>query len=170
MRAWTFSFGREAKPSSETTRALLADHFGVVPGDNLVTAGRTFPVTTRVDLQLALERQFNERYPGRVVGVHSAYSHETVTFPYLVSDGHYPVVVGPLQYDEIDVGDANAARCLKTALWLARADGTPFAVLLSPAQQYGQTQGMHLEIAVPPGERPAALSRSFLDEIERLIN
>jgi hypothetical protein len=151
-------------------RALLQRHFQRVPVEQLITAARTFPVTTRVDLQLALERLFRDQFPSAPVGIHSQFSHETLSFAHLLGGGHYPVLVAPLQHDEIDVGDVMPARCLQRALWLARSGEVSFAVLLSPAERYGQAQGMHLEIAVPAGEAPAAVSRAFLAQVEALIN
>ncbi len=156
--------------SRNPARALLQRHFGSVSVDSLIAAGRTFPVTTRVDLQLGLERQFTERYPATPVGVHSEFTHETLSIAHLVSSNHMPVLIGPLEHDEIDMGETMAARCLRRGLWLARSEGTAFAVLLSPALQYGQPLGVHLEIAVPPGDAAASLSRAFLDEVEALIN
>jgi hypothetical protein len=152
------------------TRDRLQSHFDGVSVDSLTTAGRTFPLTTRVDLQVALERQFKERYPALPLGVHSEFVHETLSIAHLVGSSHSPIFIGPLQHDEIDMGEAVTARCIRRGLWLARSGETPFAVLVSPAERYGQTQGVHVEIAVPPGDRPAALSRSFLDELEALVN
>jgi AAA+ superfamily predicted ATPase len=155
--------------SENAVRDRLQRHFGSVPVETLITAGRTFPVTTRVDLQLAFDRQFRDRYPATPVGVHSEFGHETLTLAHLVGNGHFPISIGPLQYEEIDVGEAAAARCLQRGLWLARSGETAFAVLASPAEQYGQVQGVHVEIAVPPGDAAAALSRAFLDELEALV-
>ena len=159
---------RRPKPRT-TARALLEQHFGAIDVDDLVSAGRTFPVTTRVDLQLALERQFREKYPATPKGVHAEYSQETLSIAHLVSRGHNPVLAGPLQHDEIDMGDALPARCLKRGVWLARSGEIPFAVVLSPAERYGQSQGVHLEIAVPAGDASDRVSRAFLDEVEALV-
>lgn len=74
---------------------------------------------------------------------------------------HFPVVVGPLQHDEIDIGETLPARCLRQGLWLARQGTVPFALLLS--------FGTYIEIAVPPGEAAAQLSRRFLDELEEFV-
>jgi len=42
----------------------------------------------------------------------------------------FPVDLGPLQYDDIDVGEVIPARCVRQALWLSNVDGLPFAVLI----------------------------------------
>ncbi len=82
---------------------------------------------------------------------------------------HDPAVISPLQYEEMDIGDTTPARCLRQGLWLSRAGKTPFAVLMSSAQNYGHTSGGHLEIAVPPGEAGATLSSLFFRDLEAIV-
>src|SRR5262245_39797877 len=86
--------------------SALSRHFGAVSLETLIAASRTFPVTSRVDLQTALENLFSTAYPANLIGVHPEYSHETLSISHLAGDGHYPILIGPLQHDEIDVGEA----------------------------------------------------------------
>ena len=67
--------------------------------------------------------------------------------------------LGPLQHDEVDIGDAIPIRGLKNGLWLSPQDDLPFAVLLAPAMRYGLAGGVHLGIGVPAGERGAKVSQ-----------
>ena len=150
--------------------SALSRHFGAVSVEKLIAASRTFPVTSRVDLQTALEHLFSRCYQANLIGVHPEFSHETLSIAHLAGDGHYPILIGPLQHDEIDIGEALPSRCLKHGLWLANTAGLPFAVLITPAERYGRSEGVHLEIAVTPGEAGLALSHKFLDEVERQIN
>jgi hypothetical protein len=160
---------KKRNESREIVEATLKKHFGNHRLTKLVTASRTFPVTARVDLQLALEKVLASNNDASLFGVHRQYAHETLTFANLMGDVHYPAVIAPLQYEEIDIGEALPARCLTQGLWLSRADGLPFAMLLSPAVHFGQSAGTHLEIAIPPGEPGAVLSRRLLDEVEKLV-
>jgi len=164
MITWRFS------KSLKLVADLLRKHFSPLKLEQIVTAGRTFPVTSRVDLQRALEKLFCDRFPARLLGVHTEFGHETLTFAHMSSNAHHTVAVGPLQHDEIDIGEALSARCLRHGLWLSQADGVNFAVLITPAAQYGHTEGVSLEIAVPPGEAALELSRKFMDELERLVS
>ncbi len=161
----TFSFRKPKNLVSD----LLRKHFSPLKLEQIITAGRTFPVTARVDMQRALEKLFAERFPARLIGIHTEFGHETLSFAHMSTDGHYAVVIGPLQHDELDIGETIPARCLRQGVWLSRADGTPFAVLVTPAARYGHIEGVSLEIAVPPGEAGLQLSRKFLDELERLV-
>jgi len=77
--------------------------------------------------------------------------------------------VSALQNDELDIGESAPARCLRHGLWLSHAEGAAFAVLITPAARFGHVEGVSLQIAVGPGEAGLALSRRFLDELERLV-
>ncbi len=156
--------------TNTSARSLIQEHFGRTPAEQLVTANRKFPPTSRVDLQVALERWFQARSKTRLVGVHAAYEHETMTFAHLLRAGEHPVIVSPLRHDEVDAGDAMPKRCLHSGLWLAcEGDRPPFAVLLSSAARFGQDEGLHVEIAVTPGEDGLSLSHRFLAELEKLV-
>jgi hypothetical protein len=156
------------KPALALAEVALKKHFGKVRLPELVTSCRTFPLTTRVDVQLAVDTLLAQ--PGvKLLGVHRQYSHETMTFANLMQNIHDPAVISPLQYEEIDIGDTLPARCLRQGLWLSSSDGTRFALLLSTAARYGQVSGTHVEVAVPPGELGANLSRHIFEDLEALV-
>src|SRR5215470_14180813 len=157
------------KTGLQLVETALRKHFTGYRLHNLVSASRMFPTSARVDLQTALEKLLPERPGTQQFGVHRQYDHSTLTFANLMGNVHDPAIIAPMQYEEIDIGDPLPARCLRQALWLSRAKNTPFALLLSPAERYGQTSGAHLEIAVPPGEVGADLSRRLLKEVEELV-
>jgi hypothetical protein len=144
-------------------------HFGKQPLEQLVTASRNFPISARIDLQVALNKIFEDSFKAELVGLHRRFGHETMTFSELLTVDHYPAVIAPLQHLEIDIGELVPARCLSHGLWLSGSDGLRFALLLSPAMNYGRQTGTHVEIVVPPGDAGAALSRRLFGEIEKLV-
>jgi hypothetical protein len=148
--------------------AALKLHFRK-PLQDLVTSSRTFPLTARVDVQFALEKLFSRDRDTKLVGVHTQYQHETLTVAHLLGNQHFPVVVAPLQHEEIDIGETLPARCLRQGLWLAKEGAVPYTLLVSPAFRFGQPEGTHIEIAVPPGEAGAQLTRRLLDDLEALV-
>jgi hypothetical protein len=149
---------------------LLRAHFGELAPEEIVTSSRTFPAYLQPDLQGALER-----LDGRAaevvsqVGLHHALPYKTLEFPDLWVEGREAILVGPLQYTDVDVGDERPVRCLKTALWLLRLEDLPYALLLSPAQRYGQDAGTHVEIAVPAGERGRDVADRYFGDFERAL-
>jgi hypothetical protein len=145
----------------------LSEHFRGIETSQIVTAARDFPITSRVDLQSALDDWFRDRPATRQLGVHMQMSHETPTLAQLLVPSPFGVVdIGPLQHDEVDVGDPAPVRCLKNGLWLSLQDGVPFAVLLSPSLTYGRSSGVHLEVGIAAGERGAAISQAFFRDLE----
>ena len=160
---------KKKRIGQQLVETALRRHFAKYRLHDLVSASRMFPTSARVDLQSALEKLLPERSETRQFGVHRQYDHSTLTFANLTGNVHDPAIIAPMQYEEVDVGETLPARCLRQALWLSRRGKTPFALLLSPAERYGQTSGAHLEIAVPPGEGGADLSRCLLKEVEELV-
>jgi ATPase family associated with various cellular activities (AAA) len=152
------------------TQKKLTRHFGRQPLEEIVTAARTFPVASRVDVQLAIDKFFSERDKPTLLGIHSPLSHETPTLAHLFTRGPFPVDIGPLQHDDVDIGDATPVRCLKNGLWLSKDGDLAFALLLSPAMQYGSTSGVHVELALPKGERGLQFSQNFFRDLESKVN
>jgi hypothetical protein len=153
-----------------TAESAVRRHFHPIEPEQLVAASRTFPATARVDLQVALEKLLGERYGTQPLGIHVQHHYETVTIAHVLhTSSHSPVVIGPLQHDEVDVGETLPARCLKQGLWLARDGTMPFAVLLSPASQHGSSLGVFVEVVVPAGSSGLEFSRRFLDQAEGLV-
>src|SRR2546427_6870994 len=157
------------KPTIPLAEAVLKRHFSEQPLHNLVTASRTFPVAARVDVQLALEKLFAEYARADLFGLHTQFGHETLTIAHLMGNPHYPVVISPLQHEEVDIGETLPARCLRQGLWLSYEGDMPFALLLSPAIFFGRLNGTHIEIGVPPGEAGSNFSRRMFDRLENLV-
>jgi hypothetical protein len=149
---------------------LIKQHFAAYAPHELVSSTRAFPATARLDLQSALaETLSGALQPSKQVGVHRQYAHETLSFSELLVDGDHAPMIAPLQYDEIDAGEAMPARCLKNALWLGSYKSAPFALLLTRTKRYGESTGVHLEVAVPPGEAGLNLQKRIMTELEKKV-
>lgn len=91
----------------------LRDHFKGLELTDIVTAARDFPITSRVDVHTAIEQLAAQRGGSRLLSIHSPMNHQTPTIAHLMTRGPFPIDIGPLQHDEVDVGDAARVRCLK---------------------------------------------------------
>src|SRR6185369_1248313 len=143
---------------------LLNRHFEGLGENELVTTSRTFPIYLRVDLQRVLERLLAGK--ARNVGLHARHNYETLTYASLIDARRDPVLVAPLSYEDVDVGEDQPARCLRSGLWLAEAGQLRFAVLLTEAHQHGRGKGWHVEVCLPAGSTGEALVREFFSAIE----
>ena len=165
---FSLSVGNHGLSGPQLEKKLLK-HFGV-PARDIATAGRQFPITARIDIQTGLETLLKRDPETKLVGLVSPNSHEGLTFAQMLGGSHFHIDVGPLQYDEIDIGDTTPARCLKNGVWMGRAKELPFAIMLAPGGRFGLQTGVGVEIAVAVGERGAEFSQDFFRRLEQLIS
>jgi hypothetical protein len=123
-----------------------------------------------VDIQTALEDLLRSRAGTTLLGIISPNPHESPPVAQILAGGHFPIDAGPLQHDEIDIGEAVPVRCLKNALWLSRDEDLPFAILMAPGGRFGLRTGVQVEIAVAAGERGAQFSQELFRELELLVS
>jgi hypothetical protein len=141
-----------------------------VAANEIATSARQFPITARIDIQAGLET-IARKYPGTsLLGITSPNPHEGLSFAQIVGASHFPIDVGPLQYDEIDIGDPIPTRCLKSGLWIGTDRSVPFAVMLAPGGRFGMQTGVSVEIAVAAGEQGAQFSQDFFRQLEQAIS
>jgi hypothetical protein len=92
---------------------------------------------------------------------------QTVGIAQLLQHTPFPVDVGPLQYDDVDVGEVLPARCMRQALWLSNANGLPFAVLIGRGVNIGIGFGIQVDVATPAGDAGLKFSQRFFDTLEK---
>jgi cell division protease FtsH len=150
-------------------RSLLSKHFGSTPLRNLIVAERKFPERVRIELHRALEQEFSSDGSQRL-GVLSRYSHDGLTFAQLiVDDDHYPATVAPVEFEDVEIGEDEPVRCVKSAMWFASPPATVCAVLLDPASRHGYSEGMRVQVATPPDEAGAEFAVGFFKRLEAAV-
>lgn len=148
-------FGALTRPSS--LGKALREHFQGMDLGDIVTAARTFPIISRVDIQAALDEIFDKSAGRKLLGILSPMmARQPLSLGLLFSVGPFPIDIGPLQYEEIDIGDPTPVRCLQNGLWLSQHDSLPFALLLALNHT-----GVHVEIGIPKGNSGQDSRRSF---------
>jgi hypothetical protein len=165
---FSFSIGNDGMSGSRLQKRLLK-HFSLSARD-IATAGRQFPIAARIDIQAGLESLLKGNAETELVGLFSPNSHEALTFAQILSSPHFTVEVGPLQYDDIDIGEAVPARCLKNGLWIGQRDGLPFVIMLAPGGRFGFQAGVAVEIAVATGEQGLQFSQDLFRQLEQAIS
>lgn len=133
----------------------LSWHFTGLSAEQIVSSSRDFPGHMRADLQRAVET-LHATPPIRFLGLHDRQRYETLTIATLSRDGMHAIALAPLQYKDLDIGEAEPARCLDNGLWLGLEGDLRYAVVLSMHREHGQEAGIRIEIAVPAGERGGA--------------
>jgi hypothetical protein len=166
---FAFSVGNNGWGGASPLRKTLLKHFGVEAG-GVATAERQFPITARIDIQTAMEELLRERPSTRLLGLISQNPHEPPAMAQILSAVHAMINEGPLQHDEIDIGEAAQIRCLKNALWLSSERGVPFAIIMAPGGRFGLNTGVRVEIAVPAGEEGGQFSQEFFRALETSVS
>jgi len=147
---------------------LMQSHFAPTPLANITISERKFPFRVRADLQRAIDRLFGKDTTiCHFCGVRKEYAHEGLTMSdCIVASQHSPAISVPPQYEEVNVGDEEPIRCLKTALWLLEKGESRYAVLLAPAGHFGQVTGMQFQIAVVNDATGTRLTQEFFKHLE----
>jgi ATPase family associated with various cellular activities (AAA) len=166
---FAFSIGNAGFARSRLRKTLLK-HFGI-SADEIATSGRQFPITARVDIQSAIQDVLRSYTDTRLIGILSPDPHQPPTLAQTLAAGErFGTDVGPLEHDEIDVGESAPVRCLKNGLWLSRAKDLSFAVMMAPSGRFGLRTGVQVEIAVPASASGAELSQKLFRELQLLVS
>lgn len=158
-----------SKKQFEYACDALTWHFAGIARDQLVATSRQFPGHMRADVQVATDRLFSAS-PIRFFGIHEEHRYETLTLAALTRDGRNAQAIAPAQYHEVDVGESAPVKCLNNGLWLCKADGLRYAVVLSSHREYGYEAGTRIEIAVPAGAAGAEFVQRCFSELESAVD
>jgi hypothetical protein len=150
------------------TYELLESHFQGTPPEAVTTSSRLFPKRLRVDLQKALEASCL-RDARKVVGIHTSHQHDSLHFSDLLERGNRARAIAPLQYEEVDVGDAMPIKCLVNALVLLENAETPVAILVAQHNDYMGGGGITVEVATLLGTAGAAIARDLFVRLEEAV-
>jgi cell division protease FtsH len=147
---------------------LIQEHFHPEPLENLAITERKFPFRVRADLQRAIDRLFSEKtVVSHFCGVMKHNTHEGMEFSTLiVPSTHDPAISVPPQYEELDIGEEDLVRCLKTGLWLLQEDGNKFVVFLSPSTRHGMVTGLQFQVAVVNNAEGNRITQRFFKHLE----
>jgi hypothetical protein len=149
----------------------LIRHFAPLRAHEVQATSRTFPNRQQADLQKALDVILGDiQVPQNFVGILAQSRHESIGYSKLLEQSRSGIEIAPPQFEEIAIGRGETVRCLKNGLWLLKDGADPYAVVLSQLQEYGGPGSINVEIAVPPGERGAALCTRLFAEIERNLS
>jgi hypothetical protein len=166
--------GRKKQDGRTNTLAsdLLRAHFGNVSLTDLRVSERKFPFRVRADLQRSVDRILGAGAGVRhFCGVHAPYAHEGIDLAALmVNERNYPPVVVPPHYDEIDIGEEQPVRSLRTGLWLLERGGRRYAVLLSPQVQYGRATGVRFQVATADTAEGVTIADAFFRALESAVH
>lgn len=143
--------------------SMLAVHFAPLALEELVVTRHDFPHWMRPDLQKALEALFAGLKGSCFFGARVR-DHDFAFCLADLAEAGAGIVVGPAEYQDVDIGEAQPVRCLTRGLWLAERDDARFALLLEVREAYRGVR-VRLEIAVAPGDTMARVAARIMGEL-----
>lgn len=146
----------------------LTAHFGETDIQAIVSSRRQFGEHLLPDVQQAIIAELEGLSPA-LCGVHQPYDHMALTISaLLVRTPDAAIALTPLQYHDMDVGEAEPFAALANGLWLFAVDGAPAAVLLSEYFDYpSRSRFAQVEVACLPGPASTGFQRGFLAAMQR---
>ena len=150
---------------------LLEAHFQPTPTSDVTISERQFPFRVRADLQRAIDQLFGDQTQILYFcGIRREYSHEGACLSdCIIESQNNPAISVPPEYEEINIGEEEPVRVLKTGLWLLERDRTRFAVLLSPSGRFGLITGLKFEVATPNAASGTRIAQDFFKHLEESI-
>lgn len=141
--------------------ALVA-HFGADQVNGITSSRRQFGAHLLPDLQAAAVTQVAPFEPV-LMGLHQIHDMMPLTVSgLLVREGDYVISVTPLQYRDMDLGEAEPFAALNNGLWLFQVEGRPVAVLLSHYLEPPAGRFTQIEIVTLPEPASLGFARRFL--------
>ncbi len=150
---------------------LIRDHVRPLSIDDLTITERIFPFRVRADLQRAVDRLFQDQT--RILhfcGVRRLFAHEGIALSdCLVESEHNPAISIPPEHEELDIGEEQPVRVLKSGLWLLEREGLKFIVLLAPAMRFGEPRGLQFQLGMPNRPEATQMAQQFFQHLEDAV-
>ena len=147
---------------------LLEWHFAGIPKEGITSANRSFPERVRADLQAAAESLFAPAAL-KTVALHGGYDYEQVPITTLLQRDRNARTIGPLRYQDVDIGEEKPVACLENALWLRREDDQPVAVLMVRQRDMRGMFSINVEVATPAGEAGRQVAERLFRALEQAV-
>ena len=80
-----------------------------------------------------------------------------------------PIVAGAAQYEDMDVGEEEPVRCLKSGLWLLEGDGVRLALLLQEPPPHMAALGIPFQILAASDEAGTQATRKIFKHLEEVV-
>ena len=145
---------------------LVQEHFHNVPLEQIRLTTRFFPPRIWADLQLAADSLTeNGRELVHFSAPQRAESPVGDFTELYQKDRRLPPRPAAPQYEEIDVGEDKPVACLRNGLWLLRAEGVNFAIVLNAFTQ----RGISFQVAAPTGPDGDRATADVFEHMEKAV-
>ena len=145
----------------------LTAHFRPASVASLVVYKRTFPLGIQADLQRALDGLFQgDAAVVEAMGIKCDVAHYGIEFANLTAEGPYAARSAPIQFEELDIGEAEPIRCHGDTLWMLNWGNEKCALLLAKHHDFHGHGSLQFFLATRGGEEGEKLSRNLFGRLE----
>lgn len=112
---------------------LLTRHFAPRHLQDLTVTERSFPLRVRTDLQMGLERLLESLQVDHAIAIESNF-HSDFSLAECLNSTIFSinqVRMTAFQFEEVDIGDPEPMRVVKSGLWLVRLNGLPIVMIFN---------------------------------------
>ena len=103
-------------------------------------------------------------------GVRKDFDHEGIALSdCIVPTCHSPPMAVPPEFEDVDIGEREPVRCLRTGIWLLEEKGSHYVILLSPASRFGSEMGVKFQVGTMNSPAGTHISRRFFDQLEEAV-
>lgn len=149
---------------------LLQRHFQPTPIGELRVATRQFPMRMRADVQRGFDAMFGgDLTVARLLGV--KYDHEYfqgIELAHLLTGAQVATPV-PVQYEEVNIGEAAPVRVQDSSLWLVNGKQRPGAILLSRVRSIHGPGKVRIDVATHNDDLGDELIQAVFARIEEWV-
>lgn len=154
--------------ASDLISTYFMKHFAPEPIARIAISERTFPRRVHADLQRAIDSYFSSDVRVlRFSGINQPYSHESVSLTKCLNEDRYhkQEFVPPL-YMQIDIGEPEPIRCLKSGIWFVEEDNHRYVVLYGPNEH---SSAIRMEVAVVKSLAGEQITGRLFNHFEKVI-
>jgi hypothetical protein len=142
---------------------IIRKHFSPLLTDQLAIAERKFPFRVRADLQGDMRRMFD---PSAELVFQCGLWEDMYSTPSIADLANDSQLPRALKYEELDIGEAEPVRVVKSGLWLLREGASKYGILLAPAYDRCGVAHMQFQIATPDNDAGHKIVRAFFKRLE----
>jgi ATP-dependent 26S proteasome regulatory subunit len=117
-------------PLGEYVASELRQHFGNIEPSDVFIVSRQFPCRIQIELYREIEKILATKKIIRVGGLVSEYG--SIQISECLVEKNIRLI--PLEYIEVDIGEANPVQCVKRGFWLWKETKSPIALLFMPCE------------------------------------
>lgn len=149
----------------------IREHFAPAKLPEIAIGERNFPMRMRVDLQRVIDQLFaTNQLISYFSGIRMESQREGATLAECLASKSYSApLFAPPEYEDVDIGEAQPVRCLKSGIWFWEEGGEKLVALLALSPSHYGPGDIRFQMASLNTPAGSQLSRRYLQQVEETV-